>query len=259
MSVDLARAAVLLARKIPYETVMRAADALEQGRNGGSHTADEGVVSEPPLWKAFPANADPGTVDALANAASVSGLARSEIAAVLRAAAEGVRAGREERGDANLVWTGPDTGGVPVRATEQVMVEVIQAARHELFLASFVVVRADAVMGEVRQAIARGVQVRFVTEPSVCANGVGEDPAALRSSLPGTQFLRWSLVHNTACGVMHMKCALADDQMAFLTSANLTGKALERNMELGLLLRGGPIPPRLRSHFRSLLDRHILV
>jgi phosphatidylserine/phosphatidylglycerophosphate/cardiolipin synthase-like enzyme len=41
---------------------------------------------------------------------------------------------------------------------------------------------------------------------------------------------------------MHVKAAVADSRIAFLSSANLTEAALERNMELGILLRGGHLP-----------------
>jgi len=39
---------------------------------------------------------------------------------------------------------------------------------------------------------------------------------------------------------LHAKAAVADDYLAFVTSANLTGHALSENIELGVLLRGGP-------------------
>ena len=41
---------------------------------------------------------------------------------------------------------------------------------------------------------------------------------------------------------MHVKAAVADSRIAFLSSANLTEAALERNMELGVLIRGGHLP-----------------
>jgi len=43
-------------------------------------------------------------------------------------------------------------------------------------------------------------------------------------------------------GVMHAKAAVADSCVAFLTSTNLTEAALGRNMELGVLVRGGTLP-----------------
>ena len=50
----------------------------------------------------------------------------------------------------------------------------------------------------------------------------------------------------------------ADGQRALVTSANLTGNALELNMELGLLVEGGSVPGRLSQHFGELIDRGIL-
>lgn len=41
---------------------------------------------------------------------------------------------------------------------------------------------------------------------------------------------------------LHAKAAIADDHTALVTSANLTGFAIKDNMELGLLIRGGPVP-----------------
>ena len=43
---------------------------------------------------------------------------------------------------------------------------------------------------------------------------------------------------------MHAKAAIADKRAALATSANLTGHALDLNMELGLIVRGGPVPAR---------------
>lgn len=43
-------------------------------------------------------------------------------------------------------------------------------------------------------------------------------------------------------GLMHAKAAVADSCVAFLTSTNLTEAALGRNMELGVLVRGGTLP-----------------
>jgi len=49
------------------------------------------------------------------------------------------------------------------------------------------------------------------------------DPRALDLERPG--------------GVLHAKAVLADDEAVFITSANLTEAALDRNIELGVLIR----------------------
>jgi hypothetical protein len=61
------------------------------------------------------------------------------------------------------------------------------------------------------------------------------------------------------CGCLHVKCVVADDRAAFVSSANLTGLALNLNMELGLLIRGGDVPLNTASHLRQLMQAGILV
>ena len=60
-------------------------------------------------------------------------------------------------------------------------------------------------------------------------------------------------------GAMHVKCAVADDDVAFISSANLTEHALSISMELGLLVRGDLLPQEIREHFQRLADEKTLV
>lgn len=53
---------------------------------------------------------------------------------------------------------------------------------------------------------------------------------------------------------MHAKAAVADSRIAFLTSANLTEAALEGNMELGVLIRGGTLPALIDRLIDALLE-----
>ena len=53
---------------------------------------------------------------------------------------------------------------------------------------------------------------------------------------------------------MHAKAAVADSRVAFLTSANLTEAALERNMELGVLIKGGILPASIDRLIDALLE-----
>ncbi len=48
---------------------------------------------------------------------------------------------------------------------------------------------------------------------------------------------------------------LADDEAVFVTSANLTEAALDRNIEVGLLVRDRALAATVSSHFRGLIDR----
>lgn len=52
-------------------------------------------------------------------------------------------------------------------------------------------------------------------------------------------------------GVLHAKAIAADDEVVFVTSANLTEAAFDRNIEVGLLVRDRAMAATLSSHFRD--------
>jgi phosphatidylserine/phosphatidylglycerophosphate/cardiolipin synthase-like enzyme len=47
-------------------------------------------------------------------------------------------------------------------------------------------------------------------------------------------------------------------EAVFVTSANLTEAALERNIEVGLFVRDRALAASLSSHFQGLIDRGLL-
>ena len=57
---------------------------------------------------------------------------------------------------------------------------------------------------------------------------------------------------------VHAKCAVADGAVAFITSANVSSAAMERNMELGVLTRGGAIPDNLDRHLDGLVTTGVV-
>jgi len=59
-------------------------------------------------------------------------------------------------------------------------------------------------------------------------------------------------------GMLHAKAVVADDEAVFVTSANLTEAALERNIELGLLVRDRALAASISTHFRGLIGRRLL-
>ena len=59
-------------------------------------------------------------------------------------------------------------------------------------------------------------------------------------------------------GVLHAKAVVADEAAVFITSANLTEAALDRNIEMGILVRGPVMAASVIAHFRQLIDRGLL-
>jgi cardiolipin synthase len=160
-----------------------------------------------------------------------------------------------------LVWTGPMTPFVAPRRTEQVLLDVIQKATKELFIVSFVAYDIPSVIAAINEAVIRGVEVGILVEASVTQGGslLVNPVATMKSAVPSAKLYVWTdRPHPFTNGRVHAKVAVADDAIAFLTSANLTGHALEKNMEAGVLVVGGHIPSRLRDHLHALAETNII-
>jgi cardiolipin synthase len=164
-----------------------------------------------------------------------------EVAGMLLGASEArVRAQREL--NVELVWTGPTTGFVPTRRTEQVL-------------------DFPGVAAAMTDAARRGVRVRVLLEASTSHGGsLSVDPAAtMRACVPAAEIFTWrEKPEPFVDGKVHAKIAVVDGARAFITSANLTGHALEKNMEVGVLVHGGSVPATLKEHLEALIDLKII-
>lgn len=130
-------------------------------------------------------------------------------------------------------------------------------------LVSYAAFRQDDLGEELRAASERGVRGRLVLESAAGSRGrLDDDAARAFASLGGTvEVLEWPAElrgGGKATGVLHAKAVVVDGRVALVSSANLTAAALDHNMELGLLVRGGSIPPRLEEHVAELRSKRIL-
>lgn len=160
-----------------------------------------------------------------------------------------------------FVWTGPTTPFVATRRTEQVLLDVIHNAQSDLFLVSFVVYDVSSVVEALNAAVLRGVRIQILLETSTTHGGsLSVDPVAtMQSCVPMAALYVWTdRSAPFVAGRVHAKLAVADATAAFLTSANLTGHALEKNMEAGVILQGGRVPQNLRDHLQALVDMKII-
>ncbi|GAB5521995.1 MAG: DISARM system phospholipase D-like protein DrmC [Rhodothermales bacterium] len=160
-----------------------------------------------------------------------------------------------------LAWTGPTTPFVATRRTDQVLLDLIRRAERELFLVSFVAYDVTDVVDALNEATRRGVAVRFLLESSTSHGGsLDVDPLdTMRTAVPEAELYAWQNKQEPFLGGrVHAKIAVADQRTAFLSSANLTGYALGKNMEAGVLIRGGDIPAALSSHLQALIETKII-
>jgi phosphatidylserine/phosphatidylglycerophosphate/cardiolipin synthase-like enzyme len=189
----------------------------------------------------------------------------SQLADLLRLAAPSTSIHQARRRgspyEVELVWTGPSSQLVATRKTEQALLQVIDAARDRLFITSFVAYDVASIMEALDRAIKRGVKVSMLLEASdQHGGGISFDAIAkMKAVLPSARVYSWvKKTDGFAGGKVHAKVAVADEDFCFISSANLTGHAMEKNMEAGVLVRGGATPRSLHRHIEALVTTHVI-
>lgn len=178
-----------------------------------------------------------------------------------------VRAAADEREAVELVWTGPEVQRSTFRRTDRAWIDLIDEATRDIWLASYSTSPGEDVQDALVRAIERGVDVRILLETPedsggrMTLDGTRRFKAAIRM---GANFYRWPLDQRrrsfpSGTPQMHAKCIVIDQQAMFVTSANLSGAALERNIEVGVIVKGGLNPAWLAGRFNELLHSGAII
>ncbi len=166
-----------------------------------------------------------------------------------------------------LVWTGPESKDLPFRRTEQAILQVLDSAQDRITLVSFAVYSIPNVAKALVKAAQRGIRLTVIVETPDKLGGeneyntiraLGSDVEA-RSSVYFWPLDKRKLSGTGKPGSLHVKCAVADSEWLFLSSANLTQQAFTINMELGTLIRGGSLPQKVEAQFDRLIQTATLV
>ncbi len=190
-------------------------------------------------------------------------------AAWLRSLAEA----ESRRETPEFVWSGPEVHGLHARGTRQVLEASLASARGSVWLSTYVffdgqqafeplarrmdeatelavtvLLNIERKRGDTTRAddLVRRFADRFWNSdwPGARRPRVFYDPRSLEPGGPG--------------GVLHAKALVVDDELVLLTSANLTEAALDRNIEMGVLLRDRAFAATVVAHFRGLVERELL-
>jgi phosphatidylserine/phosphatidylglycerophosphate/cardiolipin synthase-like enzyme len=156
----------------------------------------------------------------------------------------------------DVVWTGPTASSTTHRLTPAVVTGLVSEARARLLLVSYAVRDVTAVATALRSAAARGVEIVLVLERPDDNASYSAPRLALRD-IPALR-LAWPAEERPAGASLHAKILVVDDAAALVGSANLTDSAMTRNIECGLLVRGGPHAARLWEHVLGLRDAGVL-
>jgi phosphatidylserine/phosphatidylglycerophosphate/cardiolipin synthase-like enzyme len=189
-------------------------------------------------------------VSALAAAAREWGPEKAE------AYLEGLSAGYALRPqDIEAVWTGPTTHGVPVRSTQLALLNLVEGCRRELWLSTYSAKSHAPLLESIERALRRGVSVSIAIETLSGAGSAiaGSEPAAAFAVLKGARLYTWPVASRPIDAKLHAKLALADAETLLVTSANFTVSGMERNLEAGLLVKGGQAPKRTAEHLAALV------
>jgi phosphatidylserine/phosphatidylglycerophosphate/cardiolipin synthase-like enzyme len=186
------------------------------------------------------------------------------IAAALEAAALAFDSARSVQAT-ELVWTGPPST-LPLRRTAQALQQVIDEAEQALIIVAYAVYAIPEIGQALTRAIGRGVGLSLVVESSQEREGrIAYDN--LRAFAPAIReqaaIYHWPATNRPQdatgrSGVLHVKCAVADERLLLISSANLTHYALQLNMEMGLLVRGGELPRQVARHLAELIATGVL-
>ncbi len=203
-----------------------------------------------------------------------SGLSEAKIAALI----ESVIADRQTRGNSpafDLVISGPEVPGLPTRDTGVVVRELFRGAEKSVLVIGFAVYQGREVFEELamRMQTLPELEVEFFLNIGRGYRDTTRDEDLLakfvrefktqhwprETRLPAIYYdpraLRLEMRERAA---LHAKAIIVDGRQVFITSANFTEAAQERNIEVGLRLDDTNLASQLTRHFRGLRDEGVL-
>ena len=212
-----------------------------------------------------------GAEDLLAdlNVLERTGVAGRAVAAWLRA----VEQARARSPTPDLVWSGPEVPGLHARDTRRVYEELLGSAERTVWASTYAYFdgpRAFATLAGRMDAIPELQATLLLNIQRRRGDTTAADQLVRRfadrfwttdwpgKARPRVYYDPRSLELEGPAGVLHAKAAVADGEAVFMTSANLTDAAFDRNIELGVLIRDRALAASVTSHFRGLIDREVL-
>ncbi len=250
-----------LIRSLPPSVLESISQALKAGRLKPPYTAF--AVAE---WAPQPIR------ESLASEfvhLQTAGFTPATLAVTLAALAEVAAARQRALDSIQLVWTSPDEEGPHVRDTSVVVRQLLSEARQSLWISTYSIFNGQEVFLPIHQAWSIHPELDVVLILNIPPN---EDAAVEKYAWSFWKY-HWPWSRRPAVfydprgpektsaspACQHAKCILVDGATAFITSANFTESAHERNIELGVLFRENPkLAQSIRSKFESLIQNGFL-
>jgi phosphatidylserine/phosphatidylglycerophosphate/cardiolipin synthase-like enzyme len=173
----------------------------------------------------------------------------------------------------DLVWSGPEVPGLYARDTRRVYEELLGSAERSIWASTYaffdgprafeVLARRMDARPDLRVTLLLNIQRRRgdTTVADEVVRRFADHFWAKDwpgSSRPRVYYDPRSLELDGPTGILHAKAVVADDEAVFVTSANLTEAALDRNIEIGFVVRDRALAASVSSHFGVLIERGLL-
>lgn len=180
------------------------------------------------------------------------------------------RADDRYAGVARLVWSGASEGARGFRDTRSVLESLFARAERHVLVSTFVIYNGRAVFSALarrmadRPEIEVEMYVHLGSKTGAAEDERGEVNAYLetfaRDHWPAGRAPPAIYYDPEGRGLgplrtsLHAKCVVVDERWAFVTSANFTEAAQERNIEAGVLLDHPRLAAALAGQFRALRE-----
>jgi phosphatidylserine/phosphatidylglycerophosphate/cardiolipin synthase-like enzyme len=202
---------------------------------------------------------------------SALGLSGEQAAAVVRLVIDERAAGDSHRID--QVWSGPEGTAAQTRDTAVVVRELFENARERVLVSSYVLYQTRQLFEPLARAAARYPELAvrlFVTVRREWKDGTDSERLVrafveqFKRDWPGPRLPelfhdpRGLSLGSESKAVLHAKCVVVDGRRSFVTSANFTEAAHERNFELGLLVDDVSLARSIEGQFDSLIQRRLV-
>lgn len=202
------------------------------------------------------------------------GMQPRHVALMLRLVGEERRERSRAEDLIELVWSGPKVMGSATRDTAVVIRDMFASAKRSVLVSCFAIYQGRELFKTLAQRMEEipDLRVRIflnVSRPGHVDLSQGQVLTQFAETFRANHWPaqkipelfydpRSLLAGSDERASMHAKCVVVDEERAFITSANFTEAAQQRNIEAGVLLSIPGIAKALCSQFENLVSRGIL-
>ncbi len=199
---------------------------------------------------------------------SEEGISPGHLALLLEQSADAIDARLHAAGDIEFVWTGLEADHAHARDTAVVVSELFAQAERSVIVSSYVVYQGASVFESLARRMDERPEllVRLFLHIGRKERDARHESELLREFAAGFG-RQWPWARKPEVyydprtvalaaeerAAWHAKCVVTDDERAFVSSANFTEWAHQRNVEAGVLVRSAPFAVQVRRQFDALV------